>query len=102
MNYQQQAVAGTSHIEAKRVILDNSVAIPKATFIEQKVLMLGDETINRDVGVLNADMTNPGTVFNLLDPADDSVIGTMTYEQFYGAVRSLHRHLAVIRDAGNI
>jgi hypothetical protein len=101
-NYNQSAVSGDRYTRAKRVVLENPLdGVPMATFLEQDVLIVGDETLTRDIGAINAAMTDPATAFPLLNPADDAVIGEATYGQVYALVYSLYRKLATDRDAPN-
>ena len=101
-NYKESQISGDSWVRAKRVILENPLGgAPSATFIEEQVISTagGDVKLPVEGPVLTDSMTDPTTTFNLLNPADDSVIGTMNYGELYIAVYSLHRHLAAIRDA---
>jgi hypothetical protein len=85
-------ITGTTKERSKRVILENPISgIPSATFLKQEVIQLDgrQDPIVRDVGAVKADMLDTATSFPLLNPADDSVIGSMTYEQFYAAAYSL-------------
>jgi hypothetical protein len=98
-NYRQTALSGERYTRAKRVVLETPLGgVPQAAFIEQDVLIVGEETITRDTGAINAAMTDPNTAFPLLNPADDSVIGEATYAEVYALIYSLYRKLAADRD----
>jgi hypothetical protein len=100
-NYMQSSVSGEKYVRAKRVVLENPLnGVPSATFIEQEVINIGAaESVKRDVGALHQPMSDPYVTFQLLNPVDDSVIGSATYADVYAMLYSLHRHLAAIRDA---
>lgn len=100
-NYRQSQISGESWIRAKRVILENPLGgVPEAHFVEEKVISVDGETIKQAMPpTLSSKMTDPATSFPLLNPVDDTQVGTITYEYLYIAVYSLHRYLASLRDA---
>ena len=99
-NYRATSEAAESYVRANRVVVENQLGvIPSVMFLEEEVITRGAETFKRPLNTLRAQMTDPATTFNLLNPADDSVIGSSTYQDVYVLLYSLHRHLAAIRDA---
>lgn len=98
-NYRQSDVSGQRYRRCVRIDLQNTLgATPHAIFFEEDVAILGDDTIIRPAGHIDIAMTAPNTQFPLLNPADDSVIGTGTHGQAYVLMYSLYRALADARD----
>lgn len=99
-NYNESTVVGTRYRRTLRVVGENPLGgTPSLTFVEEEVVVLPDDTITRPVGMVQTDLTEPLTEFNLLSPVDDSVIGTSTYQDVYLRLYGLYRHLAALRDA---
>lgn len=102
-NYKQTVVSGEKYIRANRVVLENPLnGIPSALFIEEEIINIGGEIIRRPISTLSEQMLDPTTSFNLINPVDDSIIGTSDYQSIYVLLYSFHRHLAAIRDAGTV
>jgi hypothetical protein len=101
-NYNQRTLSGDRYTRSKRVVIENPLGgIPSAMFLEQDVLVAGNETILQDLGAVRGVMTDPATPFPLLNPLDDSVVGQATYGDVYALLYSLYRKLAADRDAAN-
>lgn len=104
MNYKEQNV--DIYTRAVQVLINNSLkegVDPSIKFFEEKVKVEGDSVVSlgTDGSVLHTHYTdlNKGTEFNLLNPEDNSVVGTQTYEQFFLSLYSLYWHLAQERDS---
>ena len=104
MNYKEENV--DIYTRAVQVLINNPVQAdidPSIKFFEEKVKVEGDNTVSlgMDGSVLHAHYTdlNKDTEFNLLNPEDNSVVGTQTYEQFFLSLYSLYWHMALDRDS---
>jgi hypothetical protein len=100
-NYNETNVTGTKWTRSNQVRIRNPLdGIPTATFMEEEVVNLDNgERITQRASGVSERLIDPSVSFNLLNPEDDSVIGTMTYGQVYAALYSLYRKLAAERDA---
>lgn len=99
-NYRSTSVTADSYVRANRVVVENPLGVlPSIMFIEEEVVTRGADTFKLPTSTLRAQMTEPATTFNILNPTDDSIIGSSTYQDVYVLLYSLHRHLAAIRDA---
>jgi len=104
MNYKTENV--DIYTRAVQVLINNPVQAdidPSIKFFEEKVKVEGDNTVSlgMDGSVLHTHYTdlNKDTEFNLLNPEDNSVMGTQTYEQFFMSLYSLYWHMAQDRDS---
>lgn len=103
MNYKEQSVSGTiqkwrrvNHISCK----NEYGQVPSIEGNEVEMTIYPDGTVqDKVVTTLKANLDNPATVFDLLNPNDDSVIGTTTYQNIYILLYSLMRKLQIERDA---
>lgn len=101
-NYQESAIAGTKYLRAKAVHVNNPLEGTKSVvFEEEEVFETGEDSIRRPHATLHKlfDETTATTVFDLLNPVDNSVIGSMQYQEVYAVLYSLYFHLAAERDA---
>ena len=105
-NYQQTSITGESWIRAIRVVLENPlIGTPAATFVEERAINLGSETITRPHGnlvepfITSGDSANITEQFNLLNPETGAVIGSATYQDVYVILHSLYYHAVSKRDA---
>lgn len=73
---------------------------PMISYQEEVVVTdLADRVISKtDVGVLNADLSDPTVEFPLLDPNTGNVIGTAHYIDLYVLMYSHYMYLASLRD----
>lgn len=106
-NYQQTSITGESWIRAVRVVLENPlIGTPAATFVEERAINLGSETLVRPHGnlvepfIASGDGANLTETFDLLNPDTGAVIGSATYQEVYAMLHSLYYHVAAKRDAG--
>lgn len=101
-DYKQTTVAGTSYVRAFSVQANNPLTGTKAiSFMEEKVINLGDEQITRPQGGIQEPLMTENMLeeFQLVNPVDGTPIGqTMTYQQVYLALHSLYLHVATKRD----
>lgn len=68
---------------------------------EEKVVILPDASVvNFPLSQLNADITDPNQIFNVVDPTSGAVLGTKTFAQLKVEIYSLYLYLAALRDAG--
>lgn len=99
-NYKESAIVGTKYRRTLRIVGENPLGgTPSLTFVEEDVIVLPDETVTKPVGMVQVSLTDPAAVFDLLNPTDDSVIGSATYQDVYLHLYGLYRHLAAQRDA---
>jgi len=100
--YQQQTATGTEN--SYKACLSGyfyNGTVPSITFNEtvKSILPSGRELVEDGMGQLTESLANPDEVFNLRNPADGAVTGTMTYMQLYLGLYSLYLHAAEKRDA---
>lgn len=96
----------TVFTRAVQILINNSVdptVPPTIRFFEEKVAVDSDDnetSLGTDGSQLSAtyDDSTRGTSFDLLDPSDNSVTGSQTYEQLYITLYSLYNALAAERD----
>lgn len=100
-NYKESNVTGTKWQRSYAASISNKVGeLPKITFFEEEVVVVGDNTITRHLGQIDETFIRPQTEFELLNPTDDSPTGQFaTYEQLYVLLYSLYNSLAKDRDA---
>jgi len=74
--------------------------IPEITFNEDNVTVLanGEKFTKEGVSKVTETLENPLEEFELLNPEDDSVVGTMKYQEVFLALYSLYRHSVKKRD----
>ena len=101
MNYKQTTVSGESWVRANRVVIENPLnSIPSISFVEEKAINIGDETIKKLVSNVGAEMTDPAKTFQLVNPATGLPTGTTaTYGDIYVMIHSLYMDLVNQRDA---
>lgn len=75
-------------------------AVPPLSFLEEDLTELEPgEMLAKQHGVtLTATMSAPDTVFDVMNPETDEVIGSATYLDLQVMLHSLYRHLADERD----
>ena len=104
MNYKQQINSGdmVSWRRCDEININNPLnGIPQIAFHEEDIKSLPNgEIIKQPVGNLYEHFTseNFNKTFNVLNPADDSVIRQLTYAEVYAVMYSLYLHLADLRD----
>lgn len=105
--YQEQTstetVTTTTYVRSNLITVDNPLGLPPSiTFIEEMVEQVGDEPAEAigDTGSVSKTLTpeNSATTFDLLNPTDNSVIGSANYQDFQVMLYSLYIHLATERD----
>ena len=98
-DYKESQIAGKKWQRCYRIDLqNNSGAMPCAIFFEEERFTIGDESIGRPVGNMQVNFDQPLKKFPLLNPADDSVIGTAAHQDVYVLLYSLYRAVADERD----
>lgn len=100
MNYLEQPLTGRSWQRAGHIEIGNGYgATPWIKFVEEQLTELSDGRILRaTAGELVAEMADPTATFTLLNPVDNSVVGTATYGDLGVLLHSLYFHLANVRD----
>lgn len=106
MNYQEQVTSGEMK-QWKRcfeVHIQNQLnMVPSILFNEEIVKQLPDGTFVRNAaGNVSHELIDPSEIFPLINPADGTQLGQMTYGQLYAALYSLYIHSALERDAQGI
>lgn len=98
-DYKEDKIKGWQR--SNYVSIDNSYGlIPKITFKEELIVRgeNGKTLLQEDAGVITEEFSDPTREFNLLNPIDDTVIGTAKYVDIYTILYSLYRDLANKRD----
>lgn len=68
LNYKQSDVSGTKWRRASRVVIDNNLdQTPRCTFVEEEVLVAGDDKIHKMVGSISFDV-DPNEMVTMIDP----------------------------------
>jgi hypothetical protein len=77
--------------------------IPNITFSEEVVILNDGQIIKLPSSqpALSADLADPNTEIVLLNPLDDTILGTGTYGQIQVLLYSLYKKLAQERDNVN-
>lgn len=101
-DYNEKIISGqyTEYQRSNKIIVTNDLgSIPEITFMEQIVGTLpdGSKVTPRNTKCVDQ-LMNPAESFNLLNPIDDSIIGSLTYQDVYITLYSLYRHVAAKRD----
>jgi hypothetical protein len=101
-NYKEASVTGTKWTRAPRIVfLNPHNGVPSVQIEEEEITELADgRVVNTPLGSLTAALDNPAATFPLLNPADGSVVGSMTHGELYAAIFSMYMALGAIRDAG--
>lgn len=101
-DYKQTTLAGTAYTRASSIVVDNPLTgVKGVNFIEEQVINLGDEVMQRPQGGFHEPFTeeNSGTEFPLRNPqTGEPLDATATYAQLYVMLHSLYFYLANRRD----
>ena len=99
-NYRENTITGSSYQRAKTVILQNlRDQIPSAEFVEEIVYTLGDNIIQKDVGSLFIEMTDPNYTFQIKNPlTGEDTDQHGTYGQIFALIYSVYWDAATKRD----
>lgn len=99
-NYNESNVSGTKYTRSPQVRISNPLGgVPSIQFKEEDVVVTDDGNVVQPKGALHESLTDPSVTFDVLNPLDDSVLTTATYQDVYNMIYSLYRHLAGLRDA---
>jgi hypothetical protein len=90
-------LTGTVMKRCKRILIENPLSgIPSLSAIEE--LVIKDDTskvlFTSQSGLVADSFSDPAVTFDLLNPADDSVLATKTYQDLYVMLYSIYRHLS--------
>ena len=90
-------ILGKKWVRACSVHISNPLGgVPSIVFSQEVVASFDDGTtltLESSANIVD-DFKDPTESFNLLNPADDSIIGTATYQDIYVMLYGLHRHVA--------
>jgi hypothetical protein len=99
-NYKEAEVTGTQWTRAKTVIVNNNFnETPRILFAEETRLTMGASSI--EIPGLNSSVGcnfDPVKTFDLLNPEDNSVIGSASHAEVQVILYSLYMALAAERD----
>ena len=99
-NYQESTVSGTSWKRCADITIRNPISgVPTAIFIEEKVIVLGDQIIRQSDGNCYLEFDPVAGSFPILDPSTKLPTGeTATHQQLYKLLYSLYMQTALARD----
>lgn len=101
-DYQASDLVGSKYRRWPRILIENPRnGTPSAVVLEQEVMNLGDEEIERNIGNLNIKMSDPTKEIPLRDPTNDwELTGTTaTMGELYALIGSACWQAALERDA---
>lgn len=101
-NYLESNVAGNKYVRCNAIHVMNVLNGAKMiTLSEEQVIILDDDIITKPSNQIVKELTpnNANTSFDVLNPEDNSVVSSMTYEEVYAVLYSLYLHSALERDA---
>ena len=101
-DYQASDILGSKYRRWRRIDIDNPrEGIPSAVVLEEEVLNLGTEIIDRPVGNLTISLSDPTKAIPLRDPTNGWVEtgATLTMGELYTAIGSACWQAALERDA---
>lgn len=94
----------TTYVRPYQTISTGPLNAPNSmTIFEEQITILPDASVQRvplDTPELQAVITDPNQVFNIVNPATGDVTSTMTFAQLKIQMYSLYLYLAGIRDQG--
>jgi hypothetical protein len=101
-NYKEQVIQGeySEYQRSSKVIITNELGqLPIVDFMEEVVATLpsGVKIVTKRTKCDDT-FSNPVEEFNLLNPTDDTILGTAKYQDIYVILYSLYRHVANKRD----
>jgi len=102
VNYKESPISGTEYQRARLISITNDLNSPNTiTFVEELIKHVGNKEIHSDVSEIYKVLTpeNQLTSFDLLNPMDDTVIGSATYQDLYVLLYSMYIALVAERDA---
>lgn len=102
--YREQVGTSSTYVRSNQITIHNPLdTIPSISFNEESIITLPDGTIlhqnySGPGNFLNT-MYDPSGVINLINPLDDTPLGTtMTHQDLMVALYSLYRQLTTARD----
>jgi len=100
-NYQQLVISGDSWVRSNRIVIENPLnGTPNISFAEEKVVVLGDDILHSQFGLVMENMTDPASSFPVINPMTGESTGTTaTHGDIYALLHSLYLDLAGKRDA---
>lgn len=101
-DYKQTDILGSKYTRWRRINIENPrEGIPSATILEEEVMNMGDQTIDRPSGNLNIKFSDPSKTIPLRNPLNDWIEtgSTMTMGELYAAIGSACWQAALERDA---
>jgi hypothetical protein len=100
MDYQEQTLQGSSYQRCNRIVIENPRnSDPAVTFIEEKIIVTGDNTIAIPANNF-AIAIDPTESIALRNPETWELTGaTITLGELYAAIASVYWQKALERDA---
>lgn len=100
-DYHASTVSGARWRRWRRIVIENPRnALPSATVLEEEIMVVGDESIDRPIGNLSINLSNPNEIIPLRDPVTWEPTGqSMTLGELYAAIGSACWKAALDRDA---
>ena len=96
-NYQADKINGWRR--SNSIVIDNTLdKLPNITYNEEYVFVTPANTTTQSAGTISANFSDPSTEIELLNPEDDSVIGTSSYGALQVLLYSLYIKLTKERD----
>lgn len=100
-NYQERAITGTEYRRASGIEFDNPIVGDRILRVREEIVRTIDGEDARTFSEylsMNLSVLPGSTTFDVLNPSDNSVVGTVTLTQLYRILYSLYWHLAQERD----
>lgn len=101
-NYLESNVVGSKYVRCKSLHVSNPLnGVKYISMEEEQVIQLEDESISKPYSAMSKMLTEEtaNTTFDILNPEDNSVVSSMTYQDVYAVLYSLYMHSALERDA---
>jgi hypothetical protein len=101
-DYQESTISGSKYRRWRRIVIEHPRdAVPSALIVEDEVIVLDDEAIERAVANLHITMSDPAKTIPLRDPTTGwtETGTTMTMGELYAAIGSACWQAALERDA---
>lgn len=100
-DYQETTLSGSRYRRWRRIVIENPrEATPSATILEEEVLNVGGEVIDRPIANLSIALNDPNKTIPLRHPLTwESTGQTLTMGELYAAIGSACWQAALERDA---
>lgn len=100
-DYHASTVSGSRYRRWRRIVIENPRnALPSATVLEEEIMVVGNEVLERPTANLAIKLDNPNAVIPLRDPTTwEPTGGSITLGELYAAIGSACWQAALERDA---